>query len=300
MTTLTKLFEYDPGFREGVEWRFNCPSIECRTKPKDAEHRSLVVNSETGAWTCHRCGAHGYLKNDHAPEIQAVAQVSSPNAKDWKKYVIGVKDFPFSVAEIYLMSRGIPSSISRQSWIKFHPAWYGSGPAVLFVVCDASKAVVAVHGRYLRPDASPRMKSAGPVSQGVFQTPDALSNPVLIICEAPIDALSLAVCGLPAIATCGAGNIPDWLPDLAKTKKKVLIAFDHDEGGNKGANKLSTALKSVGVHPYRLYPKTGEDWNDYLQNNGAVIMKDLIEDAISQSDNNHASSEIKIAEVRKL
>jgi DNA primase len=101
-------------------------------------------------------------------------------------------------------------------------------------------------------------------------TPGALHQAVLLICEAPIDALSLALCGYPALATCGAKNIPPWLPAACKGKR-VLIAHDPDEGGEEGAELLRRALKTVGIIPERLKPDTG-DWNDYLRRHGVERM----------------------------
>lgn len=44
----------------GIERRFLCPLCG-EGKPKDAAHRCLAVNTQTGAWLCHRCNEKGKL-----------------------------------------------------------------------------------------------------------------------------------------------------------------------------------------------------------------------------------------------
>jgi transcription elongation factor Elf1 len=59
--SLAKLETFDPeGRKGGKQWRFCCPLCGCK-KPVNAGHRSVAVNSETGAYLCHRCGASGLL-----------------------------------------------------------------------------------------------------------------------------------------------------------------------------------------------------------------------------------------------
>ena len=61
--SLADLEAFDPGAREGHrERRFCCPLPACAGKRVDPAHRSLSVNVQTGAWTCHRCGAKGCLR----------------------------------------------------------------------------------------------------------------------------------------------------------------------------------------------------------------------------------------------
>ena len=51
----------------GRERRFGCPLDACRDKPRDRTHQSLSVNTESGLWTCYRCGAGGKLTEHRAP-----------------------------------------------------------------------------------------------------------------------------------------------------------------------------------------------------------------------------------------
>ena len=65
--TLQELEAFDPTAPDrGRERRFCCPL--CGTgKRIDAAHRSLSLNTDTGAWHCHRCQAGGVLREKWQP-----------------------------------------------------------------------------------------------------------------------------------------------------------------------------------------------------------------------------------------
>src|SRR5690606_8272087 len=45
--------------------------------------------------------------------------------------------------------------------------------------------------------------------------------------------------------------------------KRVLIAYDRDEAGNKAAGELAKKLERAGIDPYRLHFPKGMDANQY-------------------------------------
>jgi hypothetical protein len=60
--SLTDLESYDSrATRCGTERRFLCP-ICGDSKPRDDSHRSLALNTDSGAYVCHRCKATGLIK----------------------------------------------------------------------------------------------------------------------------------------------------------------------------------------------------------------------------------------------
>jgi len=168
-------------------------------------------------------------------------------------------------AETYLRRRGIPPMFPTLCGVKYAAAWYGKGDAVLFpILAPVSETgdearLVAVQGRFLDQTIDPQKQTAGPSSLGAFLTPEALHQPYAVICEAPIDALSLAICGVPALAVIGT-NCPAWLPGRLQGKQ-VYAAFDRDRAGEGGARKLCAAM---GTAIYRLRPDGVKDWNDLL------------------------------------
>lgn len=276
--TWATLRAVDRGTARGEELRFCCPLPGCAGKAKTAAHRSLAVHARTGAYYCHRCGGKGRLTDATAPAPRPV--VPAPRVVDplagVRPLLVGGEDAP---AMTYLRGRGLGALFPLVSEVGYAPAWLGGGPAVVFPLRDRTEAVVAAQGRYLAPRAGqPRMKTRGAVSAGAFLTPNALGHPRLVICEAPIDALSLAEAGVPAVATCGAANIPTWLPAACRDRR-VLIAHDPDPAGDAGAARLRDALRSLGIHPERLTPPAG-DWNAYLQRYGLPALTRALADAL--------------------
>ena len=79
----------------------------------------------------------------------------------------------------------------------------------------------------------------------MFATPDAFEAPVIVITEAPIDALSLAACGIPAVTLCGTSG-PAWLSE-ATAFRRVALAFDGDDAGDRGAGTLTHQLAAFGA-----------------------------------------------------
>ena len=287
--SLAELQRTNRGTPHGEEQRFCCPLLACAEKPKTAAHRSLAVNLQSGEYFCHRCGAKGILTEFQTRQHQdrKASHQSSPASHEapdsWRSHLNGMQPLfdedkartlgymapeCDSAAASYLRSRGISPMVPRLCDVRYHQNWLGSGEAVLFPILDMQGILVAAQGRFLHPQADqPKAMTVGPVKSGVFRTPFALAQTTVTICEAPIDALSLAICGVPAVATCGAKIFPDWLPG-ACVGKRVVIAHDPDKGGNEGAELLKAALVHVGIMPVRLTPPPGGDWNDYLQRSG--------------------------------
>jgi twinkle protein len=94
-----------------------------------------------------------------------------------------------------------------------------------------------------------------------------LMNPntrMVVLTEGEIDAMTLHQFGIPALSVnAGAGN-HQWLEndwDRLERFSDVLIAFDSDEAGKKGAQELS---KRIGIDRCKLVTFPAKDANDYL------------------------------------
>ena len=161
----------------------------------------------------------------------------------------------------YLAGRGIDLEAAHD--VRFHASWYGKGPAVVFAIRDKNGDVVAAQGRFLAGNVDPKAQTCGPTRLGVYQTPGALNRHVLVVTEAPIDALSLWACGVPAVALIGT-NAPEWLA-RAGAFRPVFLALDADEAGDRAADKLRPTFEVLGATVTRLRPPIGKDWNDVLR-----------------------------------
>jgi phage/plasmid primase-like uncharacterized protein len=296
--SLPQLQDFDPAAKgSGRQRRFCCPFCG-DGKPKDSAHRSLGVNTDCGAWYCHRCGAKGLLfefrsekreqnptRNPKQASRKAVsrafgfpdASTREPiqeNAQEWREKAEGAVSVIGTPGEKYLRGRGIPSETMETAGVLFKADFYGRA-ATLFLICDASGSPVAVEGRFLSPGTGPKAICKGPKSKGVFATPGALEAGAVALVEAPIDALTLAALGLPAISTMGAENLPKWLPRRLAFRE-VFLAQDADQAGDEAAERVAAELQAFGGRCSRLRPNQAKDWNELLQERGEEAVREAL------------------------
>jgi hypothetical protein len=134
--------------------------------------------------------------------------------------------------------------------------------AVIFAIRDYLGNLVATGSRYLHP-RTPKEKafSKGMIKLGAFQTPGALESETIGITEVPIDAITLALCGLPSVATLGTNNIAKPWPHIRA--HRIILALDGDESGNRAADALRLELgpaRCVRFH----FPEGITDTNGFL------------------------------------
>jgi len=98
--------------------------------------------------------------------------------------------------------------------------------------------------------------------------PEAFEGEELILCEAPIDALTFWCAGFRNVTTtCGAHSFQPLLFEAMRRgrTKRVLVAFDRDDAGDQGAKAIAAKLGAQGIGCWRvLFPK-GMDANAYAQ-----------------------------------
>ena len=273
------------------EKRFLCPFCG-ESKPRDAAHRCLSVALDGGLWVCHRCGERGKLAEwrDEKPsdarvlrrlrlrrafslegELSAsrnastrVNPVSAPlsiapkgarSSSRWRQELRFLQPLGETAGASYLWRRALEIDDAIAAGARFSPSWFGRA-AVVFPLRDARRNLVAAQGRYLDDDGkSPKARTAGNKKAGVFATADFHESrkrgAPIVITEAPLDALSIAACGFPALALCGKDGWPEWLPILCAFHP-VALAFDADQAGDAGAEKLTRVLASSGREGFSL------------------------------------------------
>jgi hypothetical protein len=74
---------------------------------------------------------------------------------------------------------------------------------------------------------------------------------------------ALRSAGVPAVALVGT-SWPAWLRIKAGLRR-VALAFDADEAGDRAAEKLDVELRSFGSKVERWRPEGAKDWNEALQ-----------------------------------
>ncbi len=202
-------------------------------------------------------------------------------ATDYQSYL---RAFNYSPGQQYLLGRGIDKELAISNgvgfgywkhWLQNENGSYSlkKDRRVVFPINNQEGKLVALSARAIDDFyLDPKHTVKGQKSLGVFSTPGALDSDTLIITEAPIDALSLATAGFPAVATIGT-SWPDWLVEMA-SKKLVFIAFDNDKdkAGEKASIKLTAQLSGLGAKAQRLLPSR-KDWNEVLLTDGLEAIK---------------------------
>ena len=299
--SLAALESFDPNARaKGNERRFCCPL--CHSDRKlDAAHRCLLANTQTGAWNCKRCSAKGLLtefwtkqpNTTQQPRRQKLTAMpgsitAAPTTRpeqpvtdrgyDFKEITSHLKPIEGTAAAAYIEGRGIPLNLVKGAKLRYMPAVFSLHlrESVAFGLQGPKGETVALQLRNIEGSFKPIYK--GKDSPYAFITPGAIEAPHPIITEAPIDALTLAACGFPAIATCGT-SCPEWIIK-ALALKRVMLAQDADQAGDKAATKTAAMLREYGAMPERLRPNGVKDWNEYAQVYGIETLRAALIDAI--------------------
>ncbi len=149
-----------------------------------------------------------------------------------------------------------------------HEHFRGSLTIPLF---NAEGEIVEMYGRKindnLRQGTAKHLYLPGP-HRGVFNLPAFKASKEIIVCEALIDALTFWCVGFRNVtSTYGAGGLSsDHLAAFEQYGiERVLIAYDRDEAGDKGAETLAKTLGGRGIDTFRIKFPKGMDANAYAQ-----------------------------------
>jgi len=133
---------------------------------------------------------------------------------------------------------------------------------------ERSRRVAEMYGRKisrgLRKGTPLHLYLPGPHA-GIWNA-EALDAGELILCEAPLDALSFWVHGLRNVSFIyGTEGFPGYLFDalLARRVRTVRLAYDADEAGNRAAERDAERLTAHGIECYRVKFPWGMDANEY-------------------------------------
>jgi DNA primase catalytic core len=133
----------------------------------------------------------------------------------------------------------------------------------------APRAVVGAYARKLldnlRAGTPKHLYLPGP-HRGVFNREGLEGQSEIILCEALIDALTFWAAGYHNVTSCyGVNGMTDELLSALKScgAQRILIAFDRDEAGDRGAETLSKRLTAGGLDCFRLLFPKGMDANAY-------------------------------------
>lgn len=168
-----------------------------------------------------------------------------------------------SAAE-YAVRRGAVPAVHRDIWID------PQMNAPLFLIRDVAGAVVGWQKRFVEPK-NPQMKTQ--TSKGLEKTLYVLrfqnvGRPQLV-CEGPFTALSAWHYGYEGVCTFGARAGEPQLAQIAaeaiRTGLPVGVAFDEDEAGNDGANRVERYMSRYGIRTFTVGAIGYNDLNDAWQ-----------------------------------
>ena len=158
--------------------------------------------------------------------------------------------------------------------------------SLIVPVCDELGNVQEIYGRKLldnlRAGTPKHLYLPGP-HRGVWNIEALQANKEIILCEALIDALTFWCAGYRNVTS--AYGIEGFTDDMlaafkAHCTQRVLIAYDRDEAGERGAAKVSEQLMQAGIECFRIQFPKGMDANEYalkvtpaVKSLGVVIRK---------------------------
>ena len=141
---------------------------------------------------------------------------------------------------------------------------FGEGSAA-----GTPRHVVGAYGRKLidnlRTGTPKHLYLPGP-HRGVLNREGLQGQPEIILCEALLDALTFWAAGYRNVTSCyGVNGLTDELVGALKScgAERILIAFDRDEAGDRGAEAVAKRLMADGLDCFRLLFPKGEDANSY-------------------------------------
>lgn len=272
---------------------WNCKRCGASGKLREFWEKRDDVATTTGAnWRRARAQqtrAELSRLRDDDPTTGASAERDDTGTK-WRRNLRGLSPIDGTPGAAYLCGRGVPPDVASLAGVKFSRDWFGR-PAVVFPIRGRSGELIAAQGRRIEPTAKgqPNALTTGPKSRGLFVAPACIGGRAwhpfdaeglgVFLCEAPIDALSLAACGFPALALCGinggATTGPDWLR-LKCGLKSVYLAFDADDAGDAASGAMAAHLGTYGARCVTLRPNGAKDWNEALQSIGRDELSDWI------------------------
>jgi DNA primase len=133
---------------------------------------------------------------------------------------------------------------------------------------DAAGRVVDLYGRKIRDDLRPgtpaHLYLPGPHA-GVFNLPAVAASDEVVLCESLVDALTLWCCGFRHVTTSyGTEGFTEELREALTGNhvRRVLVAFDRDEAGDRAARRVGELLMAAGIECFRVEWPAGADVND--------------------------------------
>jgi DNA primase catalytic core len=142
--------------------------------------------------------------------------------------------------------------------------------SVVVPVFDDEGTVSEMYGRRIsdknrNKGAPSHLYLPGPHA-GIWNAPDAFASGAVILCEAPLDALTFWVNGIKNVTFIyGTQGFPDYLETALIEHKirRVTLAYDADKSGSLATERDAARLGAKGIEVYYVKFPWGMDVNEY-------------------------------------
>jgi len=144
---------------------------------------------------------------------------------------------------------------------------------LVFPLYDIDGNIVSFYGRSLKEKKHLYLPGT---HKGIFNRVVSKGSETIILTESIIDALSLIELGIENVqAVYGVNGFTEEHLSILKNDlvKDIVIAFDNDEAGKTGSEKLKEKLLNNGFSVHVISPQNHKDWNEEVVNG---ISKDEI------------------------
>jgi DNA primase catalytic core len=143
--------------------------------------------------------------------------------------------------------------------------------SLVIPVINLNGEVVEMYGRKITPNlrsGTPDHTYLPGPHRGVWNEQALVASKEIILCEALIDALTFWVAGYRNVTA--SYGVNGFTEDHRRAferhgTKRVYIAYDRDEAGDKAAAKLAEELMGMGIECFRVQFPKGQDANEYAR-----------------------------------
>ena len=259
--------------------------------------RHMSINLDTGLWQCFKTGNKGNFTQLYAflegiTYNQAEAdilfkefdgQIESITSSPTKPVSTLYEEHPiekFGLRSIMLDDYESEDRLVQKAWTflyerklfnletgesKYYVATQGKYDGRLFIPFERDSEIFYFQARTLGAETPKYLNPSDywPRPSHILYPYDEEADH-LVICEGPLDAISLQIQGVNATCTMGCSVSDYQVEALKEFDGKIIIGYDNDEAGKRGVSKFDylRRIKRMAdlhiCHP----PSEVKDWND--------------------------------------
>ena len=261
----------------------------------------MSVNLDTGLWQCFKTGNTGNfvrlyailegISYRKAESVLLFRELEDNNLEAWERTSLTAEDFTYSTN--LDVDGFLPININsyESENKKIIKAWHFLMERKLFNLVEFEEApyYLATKGKYkdrliipfkdneghifyfqaraLTPEIQPKYLNPS-IDEGVKASnilyPFDYDTDHLIICEGPLDAITLKLHGFNATCTVGSSISSIQMQMLKEFTGRIILAYDNDEAGERGLEKFNLLRKQSLMPNFYLVspPEKYKDWNE--------------------------------------